>query len=236
MLRKHLNSIPAHCYRSGNVPFYSWQCLTIQLEGRDVDLVIKDQVKLFELITVLVYYLKTIDGKKDTAVKLLHYMSPDLEIENTIRKQVVASVVMKYKVMKLRHKISYLAFEQKMTVYQLLLNAIVRTYTQLIIKGEIPVSLTDLYKLQYNNFTLITQLKASHALQHIMKTNIACFGIQRDPLIDLSKYRFRHTLVQGPFMEDEDEKYQLQKKMKNLISNKNALFDLIHFSNFKGDK
>ena len=68
-------------------------------------------------MTVLIYYLKTLDGKKDTAVKLLHYMSPDLEIENTVRKQVLTSVLTKYKIMKLRHKISYMAFEQKMTIY-----------------------------------------------------------------------------------------------------------------------
>ena len=54
---------------------------------------------------------------------------------------------------------------------------------------------------------MITQLKASDALQLIMKTNIACFGLPKDPQIDLSKYRFRHTLVEGPFQENANHKY-----------------------------
>ena len=132
-------------------------------------------------MTLLIFYLRTIDGKKDTAVKLLHSLSPDLEIENSVRKQVVAGVIAKYKVMKLRHKLSYMAFERKMTIYQLLYTAVVRAYSQLVTRGDIPVLLTDLYKLQYTNFTMILLLKASHSLQHIMKINMACFDLKRNP-------------------------------------------------------
>lgn len=67
-------------------------------------------------MTVLIYYLRTLDGKRDTAVNMLQELSPDLEIESSIRKQVVAGVISKYKVMKLRHKISFMAFERRMTI------------------------------------------------------------------------------------------------------------------------
>ena len=40
MLRKHINSIPLENLRLNKVPFYSWECITLQLEERDVDLVI----------------------------------------------------------------------------------------------------------------------------------------------------------------------------------------------------
>ena len=42
MLRKHLNSLDLSYYKEEQVPFYAWQCITLQLRHRDVDLVIKD--------------------------------------------------------------------------------------------------------------------------------------------------------------------------------------------------
>ena len=43
MLRKHINSIPSENMRTGHVPFYSWQCVTLQMENKDVDLVIQNE-------------------------------------------------------------------------------------------------------------------------------------------------------------------------------------------------
>lgn len=40
MLRKHFNSMSVDELQ--NVPFHSWECLSIQLHDRDVDMVIKD--------------------------------------------------------------------------------------------------------------------------------------------------------------------------------------------------
>ena len=41
MLRKHINQLE----HSGleNLPFYAWQCITLQLDHRNIDLVIKDE-------------------------------------------------------------------------------------------------------------------------------------------------------------------------------------------------
>ena len=56
-------------FRGGNVtlPFYSWQCLTLQLSDRDVDLVIKDQKSMDLLIKFLVFSMNTKDCRKDSA-------------------------------------------------------------------------------------------------------------------------------------------------------------------------
>ena len=66
---------------------------------------------------------------------------------------------MKYKVMRFRSKISYIAFTKKMTIQQLLLSAILKCYQKLILKGELPVSLADLYMMQQNHFEKLQQFK-----------------------------------------------------------------------------
>jgi hypothetical protein len=54
MLRKHLNSLDIKAYRSGNFPFYAWQCITLQLPHRDVDLVIKEDKDMNDFLTIII--------------------------------------------------------------------------------------------------------------------------------------------------------------------------------------
>ena len=70
ILRKQINSIPIRDFIAGKVPFYPWQCITIKMKNREVDLVIKDEEHMQSLITFLVYELKTKDGQKDTAISV----------------------------------------------------------------------------------------------------------------------------------------------------------------------
>jgi hypothetical protein len=51
------------------VPFKSWECITLQLEDREVDLVIKNEEEMIKLITLIVFHLKTVDNNKDSAVR-----------------------------------------------------------------------------------------------------------------------------------------------------------------------
>ena len=60
MLRKHINLMEKD--ELDNLPFYSWNCLTICLPQKDVDLVIKDEQDMERLIKFLVYQIKTVDG------------------------------------------------------------------------------------------------------------------------------------------------------------------------------
>ena len=58
---------------------------------------------MLNFITLLVYELKTVDGNRDSAKNLIDKTkNPDL---------VVQKIVMKYKIMKFRMKISYMAWE-----------------------------------------------------------------------------------------------------------------------------
>ena len=53
------------------VPFYAWNCITLQLVGRDINLVIKNENHMKMFIILLIYQLQTIDGTKNSACKIL---------------------------------------------------------------------------------------------------------------------------------------------------------------------
>jgi hypothetical protein len=53
-----------------NIPFFSWQCITLQLVHRDVDLVLKNQEDMDHLLKFLIYEMNTINGKRDSGLKL----------------------------------------------------------------------------------------------------------------------------------------------------------------------
>ena len=69
MLRKYVISTNAEDME--NLPFYSWNCLTLQMDHRDVDLVIRNDNDMEKILKFLIYSLKTLDGAKDSAKKLI---------------------------------------------------------------------------------------------------------------------------------------------------------------------
>ena len=48
-------------------PFYSWECLTLQLKNRDVDLVIPKESQMMMLIKYIMYKINSVDGTRNTA-------------------------------------------------------------------------------------------------------------------------------------------------------------------------
>ena len=69
MMRKHIASLDNDSF--SKLPFQSWQCLTLQLKHRDIDLVVRDPNMMELLLKFLIYQLKTIDGSRNSAVPLL---------------------------------------------------------------------------------------------------------------------------------------------------------------------
>ena len=70
MLRKHFISMSVS--EIAEIPFYSWQCITLVLEHRDVDLIISDEDDMLLLLKFLIHNLYTIDGCRDSARQLLN--------------------------------------------------------------------------------------------------------------------------------------------------------------------
>ena len=73
LFRKHINNLQRQDLN--RLPFYSWQCLTIQLEGRDIDLVVPDDRDMDKLLRVLIYNMKTVNGDRGSAVKLIEALN-----------------------------------------------------------------------------------------------------------------------------------------------------------------
>lgn len=57
-----------------DLPWYSWQCITIKMAHRDVDLVIKNERSQNKLVKYLLYKLETIDGKAGSAKRIIQMM------------------------------------------------------------------------------------------------------------------------------------------------------------------
>ena len=72
MMRKYINSQPKS--QHNKLPFYSWDCITIQQNYRDIDLVIEDEKQMKMLIKFLVYSLETKDGNRRSAVPIINYL------------------------------------------------------------------------------------------------------------------------------------------------------------------
>jgi hypothetical protein len=56
--------LDAASYKKGQVPFYPWECLTLQLPDRDVYLVIKKEDLMMKFLVLLIHELKTINGDR----------------------------------------------------------------------------------------------------------------------------------------------------------------------------
>ena len=73
MLRKHVNSLPRQMLI--NLPFFSWNCLTLLLENREIDLVVRDEEDMKTLLKFLCYKMETIDGSRGSATALIEAMT-----------------------------------------------------------------------------------------------------------------------------------------------------------------
>lgn len=68
IFRKHINALTKSDKNS--VPFYAWECVTLVLKDREIDLVIPNEERMNQFLKLLVYKMQTLDGTKDSAVKL----------------------------------------------------------------------------------------------------------------------------------------------------------------------
>lgn len=72
MMRKHINMMDSDQLK--DLPFFSWECLTIQLDHRDIDLVIRNEEHMDALLRYLIYNMNTIDGVRDSAKGVLEVL------------------------------------------------------------------------------------------------------------------------------------------------------------------
>lgn len=124
VLRKHINNLST--MKLLRLPFHSWNCITLQLKNREVDLVIKNEKQMKIFIKFLVYSIQTIDGQRGTALPVVAALTEQTRAELTqatgrayiqesrmalIRQQsayqVYKKVCLKISIMTIRAKISF---------------------------------------------------------------------------------------------------------------------------------
>ena len=76
-LRKHIISTEFQFHKAMTLPFYSWQCISLSLGNRDVDIVIKNERVQNNLVKYLLCKLETIEGKAGSASKLIQAMNKE---------------------------------------------------------------------------------------------------------------------------------------------------------------
>ena len=138
-----------------NLPFYAWECISIHLKERTIDLVIKERNHLFCLLKFLIWNLNTVDGKKGTALQLLDHVNQIainkvkkytngiiskmklFQIDQMNQQIIYQKIFVKYKVIELRLKISFSAMSKGLTIQELFLKQIIKSYYALKHEGVI---------------------------------------------------------------------------------------------------
>lgn len=67
MMRKHINSLDFPSKGNKKLPFYCWECITLQLPLRDIELVIPDENHMKIVIQYLILQLRSVDGLRNSA-------------------------------------------------------------------------------------------------------------------------------------------------------------------------
>ena len=164
MLRKCINSMSKK--ELGQLPFYSWNCITFQMANRDIDLVIKNEEEMFLLIQYLSYKMKTIDGIKNSAsIAIKEIMKNNKDTNQTKAKQhqllqykLWKKTCQRYRILIIRNKISFSALQQCLSVHELFLKTILKSYQSFVKHGHyvIPRAVTCKHeKLLYGLFNNI---------------------------------------------------------------------------------
>ena len=122
MLRVHINSIPISGIKYGDLPLYAWECITLEMKNKNVDLVIKNENDMIKLITLIIISIETKCNKKGSAPKS---MKDRYWVEKS---EYYQRILQKYKWMKWRSKISFTALQNKKTIQELILYQILKSY------------------------------------------------------------------------------------------------------------
>ena len=144
MLRKHVNSLNNE--QLDSLPFFNWECISLELQNRSVDLVIKEQPKMNMLLRYLIHTLRSIDGIKGSGEQAIKHIYREIahrhkkkrfqDLDEDDQQQywdcysgsVYRKIYLKYQVLRLRSKISFEALKKCMTIKEIVTFAILKTY------------------------------------------------------------------------------------------------------------
>ena len=168
-----------------NLPFFAWQCITIQLDRRDIDFVIPDEGNMIDLLTLLIFNINTIDGTRDSADSFKYIIAknriytgvalpkPKAGIIPKLTKvesmKLVKSTLLKYKLLKFRIKLSFMAFKKCMTIGEMILKQIKASYDYFISIGHIKNNISSGNEILFNQ---LLDGDAKMMFVNVMKMNL----------------------------------------------------------------
>lgn len=173
--RKHMCCQESLC--ESKVPFLAWQCLTIQLKNRNLDLVIKDEADMDRVLSILIYKMHTLDGYKNSSLPLENFIKSKKGANmEQVRHTLVKKTLFKFKVLRIRMKISYIAFTKRLTIPQLIMQAIYKTHTDLVKDGSIPLYDPFLEEKMATFDSFLNNNNSHGSCREIMKVNTIQVG------------------------------------------------------------
>ena len=66
MLRSGINNMIVENCKEEKFPFFSWDCLTIELEYHDVDIIIRNESQMSIILKALIIQTNSFEGKSGT--------------------------------------------------------------------------------------------------------------------------------------------------------------------------
>ena len=132
--RRGINEIIAHEKAAGHgkaldhiLPYYAWECITIQLPDRNIDLVVREEIHMQLLLKVLILALDSFDSHAGSIrslreIKVIRRATSCAAMMHSIYKG--------YLIMRVRMKLSYEAAIQRKTLQELFLHAILKSYME----------------------------------------------------------------------------------------------------------
>lgn len=109
------------------LPFYAWNCITLQMDDRDYDLVFFDDQSVKIFILFLILKLDTFNGVRESisSLRKQNLINPRISTKVMLQK-----IFFNFFVMKFRMKMSFEACVQHRTLKELFLLAILKAYDQ----------------------------------------------------------------------------------------------------------
>lgn len=188
MLRKHFNALSRD--ELNTVPFYSWQCITLALPNRDVDLVIQSEKHMSYFLKYLVSEMETVDGRRGSGSKIILGLNAQMEeeyaratgresatdqakneINDKNRHLLMRKIYMKYLLMRVRAKIAFMALQKRMTIVELFADAMLRCYTESVRCGYIEGESVEMEKKQDDLFQQCLAGQSQGFFMKIMELN-----------------------------------------------------------------
>ena len=139
-------------------------------------MVIPNEKDMTDFIRVLIHNLDTLNGIRGTLgqyykmeAKLKGLKNKPLGTERRLK--AVRGMCFKYTLMKIRNKISYMAFLKRNTVQELLCNAILNSFNELVKWKEVTPRKMDMVFDDEDVFANIKQKSITNVLKLVMKIN-----------------------------------------------------------------